>query len=184
MKLRSRPRPPLPLDLCPRSTPYPRTLRGSTKPHSLTVHGQPSFCHTAPQARAPRLSPAHIVACILGPHRRKMQHGPGAQHLRHGRGIRGGSLRESPPPAATGHRPQIGLHLRVTAAGPGYPWERVPTPGTAERGVFPHVHRHGLRLCLKNGSNWRRERRGHVAEAECTLRLGISLSETFPMARV
>lgn len=56
------------------------------------------------------------------------------------------------------HKPQIGLHLRATEAGPGYPWKWVPAPGTAEGGVFPHVHRHGLRFCLQNGSIWRRER--------------------------
>lgn len=47
----------------------------------LTVHSQPSLCSAAPQAGEPRLGPAHIVACILWPHRGKTQRGPVAQHL-------------------------------------------------------------------------------------------------------
>lgn len=47
----------------------------------LTIHSQPNLCSAAPQAGEPRLGPAHIVACILWPHRGKTQRGPVAQHL-------------------------------------------------------------------------------------------------------
>lgn len=70
-------------------------------------------------------------------------------------------LREESQPASN-YRPrsQIGLHLRAAEAGPSNPWKWVPSPGTAEGGVFPYVHGHGLWFCLQNRSIWRRERSG------------------------
>ena len=119
------PTPIRPHPLCPLLIPEPT---GSTREHLfLTVHSQPSFRRATAPAREPRLGPAHVVPCILGPHRGKTQRGPGGQHLRKGRGVKGTILGGSPSPTpASATSPRSGLtcasprRVQVTR-GSGFP---------------------------------------------------------------
>lgn len=147
---------PRPLALDPTHAPTRATPPGASikaRVRCRTIHRQPGVRSSSSAPRRAGLCSALVIASVLRPHRRETQHGAEGKHLGQGRGVRVGVCEGARSNASHHDRTQRGLHLCASSAGPGYPRERVPPPGTAEGGVFPHIHGHGHRPCLQNRPN-------------------------------